>query len=117
VIEGWVRKNYLSPLHRTWTGSAEPDLHGAWVMSQGRELQLVGGGRPDPGVVASCFQGPPKLVDGACLARHGVVEYADVIYHPASRFWLFQGIEAGIFLSLALILGTFAVVWIRRRVV
>ena len=117
VIEGWVRQNYLAPLHRTWTGSAEPDLHGAWVMSQGRELHLVGGGRPDPGVVASCFQGPPKFVDGACLARHGIVEYAEAVYHPASRFWLFQGIEAGIFLTLALALGTFAVIWIRRRVV
>lgn len=115
-IEGWVRANYLSPVHRAWTGSAEPNLHGAWVMSQMRELRVPGGGHADPATVGSCFNGP-KLLDSACLARHGIVEYATAVYQPASRFWLFQGIEAGIFLALALALGAFAVVWIRRRVV
>jgi hypothetical protein len=35
---------------------------------------------------------------------------------PASRFCLFQGIEAGIFVGLALLLFAFSVLWIRKRV-
>ena len=91
-IEGSVRANYLSPVHRASTGSAEPNLNGAWVMSQMRELRVPGGGHADPATVGSCFNGP-KLLDSACLARHGIVEYATAVYQPASRFWLFQGIE------------------------
>jgi len=55
-----------------------------------------------------------KFGDASCLAQHGVFNHA--IYHPASRFWLFQGIVAAIFLGLALALGGFAVWWIRDRV-
>ena len=43
-----------------------------------------------------------------------VLEHAT--YHPASRFWLFQAIEASIFVAMALALLAFSVIWIRRRV-
>ena len=86
-------------------------------MSQMRELRVAGRrARPTRATVAPASTAP-KLLDSACLARHGIVEYATAVYQPASRFWLFQGIEAGIFLALALGLGAFAVVWIRRQVV
>jgi hypothetical protein len=115
AIAGWVRQHYRAPVHGTWTGSAEPDLHTAWVLSQTRELRVAGGGALDPAIAGECFT-HDKLLDNACLVRHGIVAYASAVYHPASRFWLFQGIEAGIFLALALAFGAFAVVWIRRRV-
>jgi hypothetical protein len=35
----------------------------------------------------------------SCLAAHGF--HARILYQPASRFWIFQGIEAGIFIVLA----------------
>jgi hypothetical protein len=34
----------------------------------------------------------------------------------ASRFWLFQAIEAGIFFAVAVALLAFSVWWIRRRI-
>lgn len=40
-----------------------------------------------------------------CLAAHGA--YNHIIYLPASRFWLVQGAESGIFLLLALALAIF----------
>jgi hypothetical protein len=47
------------------------------------------------------------------MRAHGWRGFAT--YQPASRYWPFQGIEAGIYLLLAaaLVAGTFAI--IRRR--
>ena len=47
-----------------------------------------------------------------CLAAHGY--QGSMTYQPASRFWVFQGIETGIFLVLAAVLigATF---WVLRR--
>ena len=43
----------------------------------------------------------------SCLDAHHIYNIA--VYQPASRFWLFQGIEAAIFtgLAAALLLGAF----------
>ncbi len=72
---------------------------------------------PDPAVVEACATGGTgKSFDDACLAEHDIVAYMHAVYHPASRFWLFQGIEAGIFAVLALVLVGFSIWWIRRRV-
>jgi hypothetical protein len=38
----------------------------------------------------------------SCLASHGFRTL--ITYQPASRFWAFQGIEAGIFITLAAVL-------------
>jgi hypothetical protein len=45
---------------------------------------------------------------------HGLYNLA--VFQPASRFWLFQGIETAIFGGLALILLAFAVWWTQNRV-
>jgi hypothetical protein len=50
----------------------------------------------------------------ACFGRHGV--FATVVYQPASRFWLFQGIESAIFLVPTLVLLAVTVWAIRFRV-
>jgi hypothetical protein len=39
---------------------------------------------------------------GECLHNHGVLALQQ--YQPESRFWLFQGIEAAVFVALALML-------------
>jgi hypothetical protein len=39
-------------------------------------------------------------INGRCMAAHGFHQI--VVYQPASRFWAFQGIEAGIFVVLAI---------------
>jgi hypothetical protein len=45
-------------------------------------------------------------MSASCLGSHGF--HTLITYQPASRFWDFQGIEAGIFLVLAAALVTVA---------
>jgi hypothetical protein len=60
---------------------------------------------------ALVFQGPLKF--GSCLAAHG---YRGLItYHPASRYWAFQGIETGIFAVLAAALIAVTAIAVLRR--
>ena len=37
-------------------------------------------------------------------------------YHPASRYWPFQWIEASLFVTLAGLLAAFGFWWLRKRV-
>lgn len=60
-----------------------------------------------------------SLAEGmsGCLAEIERLGYRQhVTYHPASRFWPFQWIEAGSYLALAIGLAGFSFWWIRRRV-
>ena len=60
----------------------------------------------DPGrLPARSFPGGKGLL-GQCLSSHGFHQL--VTYQPDSRFWAFQGIEAGIFLVLTVGLVGFA---------
>jgi hypothetical protein len=60
--------------------------------------------------VQDCLGDPAtKSFDEECLAEHGVTAYSFASYHPESRFWLFQAIEAGIFVAMALALLAFSV--------
>jgi hypothetical protein len=54
-----------------------------------------------------------KIVDPSCLPTN---LYNHAVYHPASRFWLFQGIETAIFGGLAVALIAFAAWWIHERI-
>jgi len=49
-----------------------------------------------------------------CLNNHHVFNLA--VYQPASRFWLFQGIETTIFAGLAAVLLAAALWWLRHRI-
>ena len=49
-----------------------------------------------------------------CLAHKGD-GYMHAVYQPASRFWLFQGIETALFGGVALALILFAAWWIHER--
>jgi hypothetical protein len=117
AIENWARPRYASALEESWVEGAGVDLRGAWVFRERGELRVTDGGPPDPAIVASCVADPTgKSFDAACLAEHDVVQYTHAVYHPASRFWLFQGIEAGIFTALTLSLLGFSIWWIRKRI-
>ena len=59
------------------------------------------------------LSGPVPLAHD-CLEKLGM--YTRIEYHPASRFWTFQWIEAGIYLGLAAALACFAVWWVLKRV-
>ena len=117
-IANWARPNYQAPLDGSFAGAPGPELHGAWVFRQGGEFRLADGQRPDPSVLDACLSdlGLGKGVDAACLAEHDIAYYAHATYHPESRFWLFQAIEATTFAAMALALLAFSVWWIRRRI-
>ncbi|MGC1213959.1 MAG: transporter [Micromonospora sp.] len=88
--------------------------HGDWIIAEGIR-------NPDGAMVAadSRIMCPPagKGPDGrACGAELGLKPgaYNWQLYQPAGRFWLFQGIETGIFVALAALLLYLAVRRIRR---
>jgi hypothetical protein len=117
-IGNWARPNYREPIQASWTeGPGPADLHGAWIFSQGGEFRVADGQPPDPSVVQGCVTDPStKSFDRECLADHGIAVYSHATYHPESRFWLFQFIEAGIFTALAVALIGFSAWWIRKRI-
>ena len=63
-----------------------------------------------------CPPGAMEAKGRACGAELGLQPgaYNWQLYQPADRFWLFQGIETGIFVVLALLLLYLAVRRIRR---
>jgi hypothetical protein len=115
-IGNWARPNYLSPIEETRRGDFGADLRDAWVFNEGGEFRVASGAAPDPAVVESCVSdAATKQFDEACLAQHDIGVFSHATYHPADRFWLFQAIEASIFVAMTLALLAFSVWWIRKR--
>ena len=113
----WGRQHYVAPVHKTWTGGSGPDLRDAWILSQGHGLRTAHGYSNDPAIGEACIKNAStRSFEAACLARHHITEYGYAVFQPASRFWLFQGIEASIFGALTLALVGFSVWWIRKRI-
>jgi hypothetical protein len=110
----YLRPHYMTPVTKSFSllagdGNGPP---GAWILSSGLvnpKGQNLASGIPFNQLPAAC----QRVVAGGrgigpqCLARSGFHRFAT--YQPASRFWAFQGIEAGIFLVLALALVGFTV--------
>ena len=88
---------------------------GAWVFTQ-KTVDASGHSIGQFGVGTACASAKPRTSPGLdhCVRAHGFLS-TDVL-QPASRFWLFQGIEAGLFVGLALALLALSVWWLRRRV-
>ena len=49
----------------------------------------------------------------ACLHSQGYLNA--IVYQPAHRFWLFQGVESALFLGLAAGLLAVTIYWVQRR--
>jgi hypothetical protein len=108
VIAEYLRPHYMTPVSKLipllgfGAGTGVPT--GAWAMP-GNDSTIGPGGQNYGNAVT--FNMVPAACRGAlragppipCMAAHGF--HTQVIYQPASRFWAFQGIEAGIFLVLA----------------
>jgi len=117
-VDTWLRQRFAAPLAATWSmRQSGPDLHRARVLTEypsnrfGQHILLKHAGdaclRKLGGVVAA-------PADGHCkLAR--LAQYTHAVYQPASRFWLFQGIETAMFGGAALVLIAFAAWWIHER--
>ncbi len=117
VIATLVRPHYEAAVHKTWVGGAGPQLHNAWILSETHGLRAARGYPNDPAIAEACTKNAStRTFEAACLAKHHITEYATTVFQPDSRFWPFQGIEAGIFGALTLALVGFSVWWIRKRI-
>lgn len=110
-IDFWARAHYAPPLvtnaftpsysHLDWT------IGEYWADSAGRHIS-------DNQAFSTCATpGTLKPDFFKCIQTHGWHE--TIIYQPASRFWLFQGIETAIFVALAVALVGFTIWLVRRR--
>lgn len=108
VIAEYLRPHYMTPVSKLiplpapGTGAGAPA--GAWVLPAsgatiGPNGQNYGSALTFSMVPAACRSGLAKGQSIACMSAHGW--RTQLIYQPPSRFWVFQGIEAGIFIVLA----------------
>jgi hypothetical protein len=135
LIEERLRPHYLSP-HKIIEDptSLGPNsvpasaLETAWIITSGPS-DALGHMRSwsDPSVI-ECFGmkgqlGPlpaPADIDAAvaaqqrCFQDHDI--YMTTLYHPADRYWIFQGIETAIFLGLSAALLGITFYWVTRRI-
>ncbi|MEU8301234.1 transporter [Micromonospora sp. NPDC048909] len=97
------------------TGTGEPvGGRGNWILSSG--VRNADGQMVASDTRLQCPPGALGPTGRGCGAELGVEPgaYNWQLYQPAGRFWLFQGIETGIFVLLALVLVYVAVRAIRR---
>jgi hypothetical protein len=81
-----------------------------WIISQ---TTVDRGGHAVPDLPKLCpINGRVSVPQ--CVIAHGV--HLHEAWQPASRFWLFQGIEAAIFTALTFSLIALAIWWVRRRI-
>jgi ABC-2 family transporter protein len=126
LVELLARPRFLTPLRRTFpvAGTVAPNgLTGDWVIRAG--VYDADGGRLAGGVFGNYSQsvcGVPADAPASdptlerCLAEFGRGAYNLELFHPASRYWLFQGLETALFLVLAAALLLAAVLWVRRLI-
>jgi hypothetical protein len=112
-VQGWVREHYVSPIRRIWGPSAPgpTNLDRAWSITSGPS-DAAGHPLSKEHVFATCLNAPKGQTE-RCLSTHHIFSLA--VYQPASRFWLFQGIEAALFTGVGAVLLLGALWWLRHR--
>ncbi|MEU8183266.1 transporter [Micromonospora sp. NPDC049044] len=117
AVELLARPHYQPA--RTQTFSIEGDgppvvSRGDWILAQG--IRNPDGTMMAEGARIQCPVGGKGPGGRACGAELGLEPgaYNWQLYQPGDRFWLFQGIETGIFVALALLLLYLAVRRVRR---
>lgn len=117
VVAGFLRRHFLAPVKRVYAPLPGVDTNhpGAWVYSQ---TTVDGAGHRvaefTVGSVCPATPGSTTASLDRCVRAHGFLNVD--VFQPASRYWLFQGIEAAIFVGLTLALLALAVWWVRERV-
>jgi hypothetical protein len=107
VIEFFARPHYLSASTQSFpfSGASDGPAGAAWVLSNktvNAAGQSVAGSSKFGGLPSACRSAASNSGLHNCLSAHG---WRSIItFQPASRFWAFQGIEAAIFLVLAVAL-------------
>jgi hypothetical protein len=96
---------------------APNQLSGEWLLRAG--VYSAEGTRLRGGVFGNFTQavcGTQPTTVNRCLVEFGPGAYNLELFHPADRFWLFQGIETALFVALAVLLLLASVHWVRRRI-
>ena len=113
IIEIVLRPHYMAPL--TWKLSPKAGGHaggppgGAWILSNhlvNAAGHSIAGPVSPSSLPAACQTAAQLRITPGCLAAQGW--HIVVTFQPASRFWAFQGIEAAIFVALAVALAGLA---------
>jgi ABC-type transport system involved in multi-copper enzyme maturation permease subunit len=116
LVASLARRHFVSPVKSTYVPlpSADVTHPGAWVFSQ-HTYDAAGRVVSPFEVPSACPPNthPTTAALDRCIRAHGFLN-TDV-FQPASRFWLFQGIETALFGGLAVALLAVAVWWVRRR--
>jgi hypothetical protein len=121
LVQSWLRERYQAPLTSTWPmskGFRGPNLDRAWVLSEQPSNRAGHPWHQSLDVIQLCSSGVGnglRKIDPSCLARHGA-GYNHAVYQPASRFWVFQGMETALFGGAAVVLILFAAWWVHERV-
>jgi ABC-type transport system involved in multi-copper enzyme maturation permease subunit len=124
VVELVFRPHFLPPLARISSplGGAtagSPDVvNSDWLIPNGfYYLDRAGHSVNELDAISLCHGYLVKGVVGdfsSCLQDHGLRLVN--LFQPADRFWLFQGIESAIFLTLAVALLGLAIWWVTARI-
>ncbi len=127
----WIRPHLISPVRSTTALTASaiqglgvnqtgqianvfaptPSLPGAWIYSN--QVTTAAG--------STTLGTPPQACQSqqgfqACATALGQMNLKQVItYQPADRYWTFQWLETGIFLTAAVLLAWACFWWVRRR--
>ncbi len=116
-IEAWARPHYIPPIETAWFSGPPPFGTLDWIVDKGTTWRDSAGHLLSFGDVVALCPAPKngsKDTYVACLHHHGLSEL--IFFHPAGRFWLFQGIESAIFVGLSVALLTGTVWWVRYHV-
>jgi hypothetical protein len=133
LIENKFRPHYLAPRkyignpiealpasvsNNTWhINSYFSDQSGALSWNRAAVDQcfgMMGAFKNAVGAVPSPADADAAAAQRQCFIDHNI--YMTTVYQPASRFWIFQGIESAIFLGLAAILLGITFYWVMRRI-
>ena len=111
VIE-FMRPHFLTPLHRVVLATDTGRSPGDWVLS---DTLVDGGGRQ---ITAGREELAVLHAQQARIDPHTYIVTLGwkrlISYQPASRFWTFQLLEAGLFVALTALV-VLAMVWLVRR--
>ncbi|HEV7900063.1 MAG TPA: transporter [Planosporangium sp.] len=118
-VESWLRPHYLPPKILMFDPVTRSDVRiggtgGEWILAKG--IADASGRRLSTGESAAIVQDSARahLDVPTYLHQQGLQRWYD--YQPADRFWPFQFIEAGIYVTIAAVLLVFVVWRVRRRI-
>lgn len=124
AMANWWRPLFVPPVTQMWDPSVTTGpsrlTSNAWIYfigyvdNKGQRVDINTAMQTcAPDGIAGFTGDSPGSSFAECLHAHGWLSMG--IWQPASRYWLFQGIESGILVAAALLLLGFTVWWVRRR--